>query len=737
MQYNILIANRGLTALKFILSMKEWLSETQLEETQLEETQLSGTHYNVKMFGFVTPVDMTSKYKYITMLDQAIYTDNNSVYTNIDEIIHFCKEYKINCLFPGWGYLSENEHFVKALNKNGILFLGPTYENMCAIGNKISCNDVAEKLGVPVLPWSNNKQLTTIEEIEKWCDQIGYPVMLKAGNSGGGKGIRIVREKHNCYEMWQEILKEVVSPMIYATKYIENASHLEIQILGDGETSIHLHGRDCTTQRRNQKLIEECPIQKDKEIVDNIQNYAVKIANHIGYKGLATVEFIYDQDTKKVYILEVNPRIQVEHIITEQLFGLNLIKMLFLVSIGTKLHQIADLSGINYEYDKHIISVRINSENPYEDFRPTLGKISEIDITYNRKSWGYFSVANDAIISETVDSQFGHISAFGKDRISAIRNLTNLIDGLKIRGTIYNTAGFLKNFINDDIFKTNHHTTRFLNYSSNTQLFNTKYKNEYVVVLGMIYNSFYINDEREKECLKKLRQGHNYHLKELNQFSKAVIVFNNTLYEYEFLSEINTNIIKKYIIRYNGVCYTFSFKYEMGILNIVLDDNYMYSLIHSYHDDYQIEVLINQHKYNFVRKVRDNKINSPAGGKVIDLLFTNGDTVNAGDIFVKIECMKMILPFKIDKSGVIRYFVSIGDVVSSNQIIGEIDEFSSVKHEYLQNLNLMNGFCVESKPNLVIDKNAKMLISMTQDKQPLLTRQPSPGCFRRIIVCFF
>ena len=716
MQYNVLIANRGLTALKFILSMKEWLSET-------------NNIYDVKLFGFVTPVDMSSKYKYVTMLDQSIYTNNSSVYTNIDEIIHFCKEYKINCLFPGWGYLSENEQFVKALNENGILFLGPTYENMCAIGNKISCNDVAEKLGVPVLPWSGDKQLTTIEEIEKWCGQIGYPVMLKAGNSGGGKGIRIVREKQNCYEMWQEILQEVVSPMIYATKYIENASHLEIQILGDGETAIHLHGRDCTTQRRNQKLIEECPIQKDKEIVDNIQNYAVKIANHIGYKGLATVEFIYDQDTKQVYILEVNPRIQVEHIITEQLFGLNLIKMLFLVSTGTKLHQISEISEIKYEYDKHIISVRINSENPYEDFRPTLGKINEIDITYNRKSWGYFSIANDAIISETVDSQFGHISAFGTDRNSAIRNLTNLIDGLKIRGTIYNTAGFLKNFINGDIFGTNRHTTRHLNSSSNTQLFNTKYKTEFVVVLGMVYNSFYINDEREKECLSKLRQGHNYHLKELNQFSKAVIVFNNTLYEYEFLSEINTHIFKKYIIRYNGVCYKFLFKYEMGILNIVLDDNYMYSLIHSYHDDYQIEVLINQHKYNFIRKIRDNKINSPAGGKVIDLLFKNGDIVHAGDIFVKIECMKMILPFKIDKTGIIRYFISPGDVVTSNQIIGEIDESSSIKHEYLRNMDLMNGFCAENNPNAVIDNNAKMLISMTRDKQPAIDSSAIPALF--------
>lgn len=714
MQYNILIANRGLSALKFILSIKEWLSET--------------NECNVKLFGFVTPIDMSSKYKYITMIDQAIYTDNSSIYTNIEEIIHFCKEYKINCLFPGWGYLSENEHFVKALTDSGILFLGPTYENMCAIGNKISCNDVAEKLGVPVLPWSGDKQLTTIEEIEFWCDKIGYPVMLKAGNSGGGKGIRIVREKRNCYEQWQEIMQEVVNPMIYATKYIENASHLEIQILGDGEKSIHLHGRDCSTQRRNQKLVEECPIQKDPVIVDNIQNYAVKIANHIGYRGLATVEFIYDQDTKQVYILEVNPRIQVEHIITEQLFGLNLIKMLFLVAIGIKLSDIGDLNNIKYEYDKHVISIRINSENSYEDFRPTLGKISEIDITYNRKSWGYFSLANDAIISETVDSQFGHISAFGQNREMAIRNLTNLIDGLKIRGTIYNTAGFLKNFINDDVFQTNRHTTRYLNNAFHTQLFNTKYKNENVVVIGMLYNAFYMNNEREKDCLDKLKSGHNYHLKELNQFQKAMVVYNNVLYEYDFLSDINNSIIKVYIIRYEGKCYKFSFKCEHGIMSLVIND-YMYSVVHSYHDDNQIEILINQHKYNFIRRIKDNKIYSPAGGKAIDCLFSNGDFVSVGDVFIKIECMKMILPFKMDKMGLITYFVKPGDVVVMNQLIGEIDECTSTKTEYAQNLQLMSGYDLYNNHQTIIDNNNKLLNTVAVEKQPIIDVSAIPGMF--------
>lgn len=691
---NILIANRGLSALKFIISMREFACDSDIQ---------------IKLFGFVSPVDMSSKYKYITMLDQAIYTEDSSIYTNQASILRFCKEYQIHCLFPGWGYLSENEDFVQLLTDNGVLFLGPTYENMRAIGNKISCNDIAEKLGVPVLPWSGDKQLTTIQEIEQWCDKIGYPVMLKAGNSGGGKGIRIVRMRDKCYEMWQEILQEVVSPMIYATKYIENASHLEIQILGDGESSIHLHGRDCSTQRRNQKLIEECPIQKDKALVDNIQEYAVRICNHIGYRGLATVEFIYDQDTKDVFILEVNPRIQVEHIITEQLFGFNLIKLLYRVCTGFKLSEISELQNINYNFDKHVISMRINSENPYEDFRPTLGQIQEIDITYNRKSWGYFSVANDAIISEQVDSQFGHISAFGNNRDSAIRNLTNLVDGLKIRGSIYNTASFLKNFINDSFFRENRHTTRYLNSMTNVQLFNTKYKNETVVIIGLLYNSLFINESREKQCWSQLKNGHSIGVKEYNRFQKATIVYNNILYEYEFIAELNTTTQwKTYSIRFADKDYKFTFQYERNTMTIRLND-FLYTVLHSYHDDSQIEILINQHKYNFIRKVKDNKIVSPAGGKIVELLFDNGDLASSGEVFLKMECMKMILSFKLDKTGQIRYFVKPGDVITPNQPIAEMDSAGFVKTEYNTNPLLFSDFSPGEDYKIILSNNDKLL----------------------------
>jgi len=273
---NVLICNRGLSAVKFIISLKDWLSN-----------DIASDHeYKIKLFGFVSNTDLKSQYKYVTLLDQQIYVeDNDAIYTDIEAVIAYCKLHDINVVFPGWGYLSENEQFVRRLEEENIIFIGPSSRAMEMVGNKLSCNEIAQNLGVPVLPWSGDKKLETYEEIEGWCEQIGYPVMLKAGNSGGGKGIRVVRRKEDIYELWQEIVNEVTDAMIYVCKYIEKANHFEIQIVGDGEDALHLHGRDCSTQRRNQKLVEECPITKaNPETIRCMEKYAVDMMRHVGYR---------------------------------------------------------------------------------------------------------------------------------------------------------------------------------------------------------------------------------------------------------------------------------------------------------------------------------------------------------------------------------------------------------------------------------------------------------------------
>jgi biotin carboxylase/acetyl-CoA carboxylase carboxyltransferase component/biotin carboxyl carrier protein len=714
MTNNILIANRGLPALKFILSIKEWLVDVDLPTSTIKAAV-----DDIKLFGLVTPVDLSSRYRYIPMLDHAIYCDDDSVYTDIDKIVQYCKEYNIQQVFPGWGYLSENETFVKTLTDNGIRFIGPTYDNMTMVGNKISCNTVANQLGVPILPFSGSVQLDTLEDIEHWCDHIGYPVMLKAGNSGGGKGIRIVREKRLCHDMWREIKQEVVNPMIYATKYIENASHLEIQILGDGHSSIHLHGRDCTTQRRNQKLVEECPIQKDPSVIARIELYATKIATHIRYRGLATVEFIYDQDTGDVFILEVNPRIQVEHIITERLFGVNLIKLLYLVSNGVRLHDIPEIAKLNYNFDKHIVSVRINSENPHEDFRPTIGRIDDIDITYNQKSWGYFSVANGATISETVDSQFGHILAIGNNRQGAIRNMTTILDSLSIRGTVCTTASFLKNFLHRSVFVSNQHTTRFLDSRSRESRLlgrispntipcgdfdphNTTHATHIVVLLGMLQNAVSEFVPIEQDALLRLEQGHQYPIREANKPHQTMIVYQNTVFEYVYSTSVSNSTDKVYTIHYLGKDYVLPFSFSDKQIRIRLAESVdvkpsLYTVAVCNINESQFELLINHRRYHFVRQLSDDsKIRCPVGGKVVECMFQSGTDVDAGSVYVKIECMKMIMAFTTSRSGVLRYRIKPGETVQARQLICEYDSSSSTTNEFTTNPNIFRDFVTQT-----------------------------------------
>ena len=676
---NILICNRGLSALKFIISLKDWLIN------DLDACN----QYQFKLFGFVSNVDLQTQYKYIGLLDQQIYVaDNNNIYMDITKIIDYCKEYNINMVFPGWGYLSENNNFVEELEINNIIFIGPTSKSMKLIGNKISCSNIAEKIGCNVLAWSGDKQLKTYDEIVYWCNKITYPVMLKAANSGGGKGIRIIRKETEIYEMWQEIINEIktntdTNPMIYATKYIEKASHFEIQIIGDGDKCIHLHGRDCTTQRRNQKLVEECPITKvNQDIINNMQNNAIKLLTYVQYRCLGTVEFIYDQLDKQIYILEVNPRIQVEHIITEQLFNINLIKIQMLLALGKKIHEINDLAYLNYNFKKHIISIRINAENPYEDFRPSLGKITYIDTNYNKNTWGYFSMENGGEISNLVDSQFGHMLAIGKDRFASIRKLTNLLNLTKIKANIYNTISFLKNYINTNDFKQNNHSTRYLHDVKITDLTNKTILDEIVIFLSMIYIAYINNIQKELTCYDSVKRGHSYLLKQYNCLSYGLVIYSNTKYEYKYLFKINIDNQKdtenkELIILYNGSYYHIKFKIFNKIIYLFIK-NKIYTISHNYLDDNYIEIIINEHNYMILYNQKNSNIKSPISGKIIECIYSNQTYINQSDPYIKIECMKMIMTLKAETNGIITYIKNKNDYVELNEIIAIITPKSTI-----------------------------------------------------------
>jgi biotin carboxylase/acetyl-CoA carboxylase carboxyltransferase component len=667
---NILICNRGLSALKFIIGLKDWFSE-------------SDNIYNIKLYGFVTEVDIKANYKYIPLLDYQIYLKNNNIYNNADDILSYCKQYNINAVFPGWGYLSENADFVELLEKNNILFIGPTSYSMKKIGDKIKCNQIADELKVPTLPWSGETELKNIDDVTFWCEKIGYPVMLKAGNSGGGKGIRIVKHKSDIQNMFNEIYQEVKDPLVYATKYIEKASHLEIQVVADGENAIHLHGRDCTTQRRNQKLVEECPITKiDDSLINSIQNYATQMMSHVKYRGLATVEFIYDQLDNKVYILEVNPRIQVEHIITEQLFDLNLIKILFLVANGTKLQNIPELLNIDYSVikKKHVMSIRINSENPYENFKPIQGIINHIEMTLQKQSWGYFSMHNNGEISGETDSQFGHLLVWANNRQTCIKKLETLISHTKIKGSIFNTCTFLRNYITNDVFFNNKHYTQYLHNIMMDDLLPTEIDPILVHFISIVYLCHLKILENSKKCIESINNGHTFLLKNINSWNSGYSLFQNKLCDYSYIYKITSDNDKILLLKINNILYKINYMINNNVIYIYIN-NKLYKIHHSYFDKYNIELLVNQYKYIITHQLQDSNLISPVSGKIKELCLKDGDFISQGLNYVKIECMKMIITFQSNTKGTIFYKKKVDDTVVSGEVIAEIKNDDEIKEE--------------------------------------------------------
>ena len=615
---------------------------------------MKDTDHQLVYHGFVSDNDIKAQYKYTTLLDRQIYADE-SIYTDIPAILDFASAYKIDMIYAGWGYLSENADFVRAIEAKGITFMGPTADTMERVGNKIRSYELAEQLGVPVLPWSTGSDATGIP----------YPVMLKASNSGGGKGLRIVRRAEEFAPAWWEIKTEVPNTEIFVVKYIEQGLHFEIQVIGDGQSVCHLYGRDCTTQRRNQKLVEECPITAaDPEILDRIQTYAVKMMDAVHYLGLATVEFIYDKSDDGVYFLEVNPRVQVEHIITEQWFSINLIRMLYQISCGATLAEI----GLPLPRPTgHVISVRINAENPYDNFCPNIGRIEDISMTYSRSTWGYFSSEIGGEITPMADSQIGHLMAWGPTRESAIRTMVHLIERAKITG-IYTTAGFLKNYIKSPEFATGAHYTRYLQTISPYTMVNQHLSDELVVRLSMIYLAWEANKKKAPLCRESLARGHNFLLSEYNQMTEDIVLYKDYRYTYRHLALLHENEIVIYIepwyyrVHYSVVQNTMILHGEQGV---------MYKIQHGYKDGQSIDIIINHQKYGIKYRDYDEILRSPVGGKIIEC--QPEKYIDAGEVYVRIECMKMLLPFRTERGGRISYFKRKGDLVNIGEPLARIE----------------------------------------------------------------
>ncbi len=260
-------------------------------------------------------------------------------YLNIDSMIALAKKHDIDAIHPGYGFLSENPDFALACEKVGIIFIGPRVETLRQLGDKITAREIAHKACVPVLG-ASGKAIVDGAEGRQTAEKLGYPVILKAAHGGGGRGMRVVRDPDRFVEMYEQARHESLnafgSPDIFVETYIEHARHIEVQLLGDKHGNlVHLHERDCSVQRRHQKVVEIAPAPVlDDHIRKSLYESSLAIGREVGYENAGTVEFLVDADTGRFFFIEVNPRIQVEHTVTEQVTGIDIVKSQILIAQG-------------------------------------------------------------------------------------------------------------------------------------------------------------------------------------------------------------------------------------------------------------------------------------------------------------------------------------------------------------------------------------------------------------------
>ncbi|XP_034608231.1 acetyl-CoA carboxylase 1 isoform X4 [Trachemys scripta elegans] len=749
----VLIANNGIAAVKCMRSIRRWSYEMFRNERA------------IRFVVMVTPEDLKANAEYIKMADHYVPVPggtNNNNYANVELILDIAKRIPVQAVWAGWGHASENPKLPELLHKNGIAFMGPPSQAMWALGDKIASSIVAQTAGIPTLPWSGSglrvdwqendpqKRILNVpqELYEKGyvkdvddgllaAEKVGYPVMIKASEGGGGKGIRKVNNADDFPNLFRQVQAEVPGSPIFVMRLAKQSRHLEVQILADQYgNAISLFGRDCSVQRRHQKIIEEAPATIATSVVfEHMEQCAVKLAKMVGYVSAGTVEYLYSQDGS-FYFLELNPRLQVEHPCTEMVADVNLPAAQLQIAMGIPLHRIKDIRvmygvspwgdvPIDFENSAHVpcprghvIAARITSENPDEGFKPSSGTVQELNFRSNKNVWGYFSVAAAGGLHEFADSQFGHCFSWGENREEAISNMVVALKELSIRGDFRTTVEYLIKLLETESFQQNSIDTGWLD-----RLIAEKVQAERPdTMLGVVCGALHVADVSFRNSVSNflhslergqvlpahtllntvdvelIYDGKKYVLKVTRQSPNSyVVVMNNSYVEVEVHRLSDGGLL----LSYDGSSYTTYMKEEV--------------------DRYRIT--IGNKTCVFEKENDPSLLRSPSAGKLIQYVVEDGGHVFSGQCFAEIEVMKMVMTLTAAESGCIHYVKRPGAALDPGCVIAklQLDDPSRVQqadlhtgtlpqihstalrgeklhrvfHCVLDNLvNVMNGYCL-------------------------------------------
>ncbi|KAJ2466222.1 acetyl-coenzyme-A carboxylase, partial [Coemansia sp. RSA 2322] len=597
---------------------------------------------------------------------------------------------------------------------------------MRSLGDKISSTIVAQHAEVPTMAWSGDgikdtflndqghlevpdsayQRATThsMEQGLKQAQRIGFPVMIKASEGGGGKGIRMVGKEADFASAFYQCQAEVPGSPIFIMKLAGESRHLEVQVLADQYgNAISLFGRDCSVQRRHQKIIEEAPVTIAKaETFERMEKAAVRLARLVGYVSAGTVEYLYTPADDRFYFLELNPRLQVEHPTTEMVSGVNLPAAQLLVAMGIPLHRIREIrhlygvdpsgtSAIDFDFAApqaadvqrrpqakgHVIAVRITAENPEAGFKPSSGMMQSLNFRSSTSVWGYFSVSANGGLHEFADSQFGHIFAYGANREQARQAMVVALKEISIRGDFRTTVEYLVRLLEMPDFRGNSFTTAWLDRLISAHLTAERPDRELAVICGATCMA----QSGSARLLADFKQA----MDRGQAPSKALL---RTTFVVEFIYE---GVRYRFVANRTGptgwVLYLNGSKVAVGVRP--LSDGGLLVLLdgksHACYTSAEVgatRLLVNERTCLLEEEVDPTQLRSPSPGKLVRLLVESGDHVRSGEAYAEIEVMKMYMQLTTAEDGVVQFVKQPGAALAAGEVIGvlALDDASKVRH---------------------------------------------------------
>jgi len=650
----ILIANRGEIACRVIQTCKKMGIKTVAIYSDADENAL-----------------------HADLADEAICIGGSSSaesYLVIEKIIDACKKTKADAVHPGYGFLSENEEFAKALEENSIAFIGPNHKAIVSMGDKIESKKIAEEASVNVIP-GYTKAIKDEKEAVKIAKEIGYPVMLKASAGGGGKGMRVVNNDDECVDGFQRAKNESKASFgddrIFAEKFITEPHHIEIQILADKKgNAIFLGERECSIQRRHQKVVEEAPSPFiNDQTRQEMGAQAIALAKAVDYESAGTVEFIVDKN-QNFYFLEMNTRLQVEHPVTEMVTGIDLVEQMIKVAYGEEL----EIKQSDIKTNGWAIESRVYAEDPYREFMPSIGRLSKyLTPDHSENVRVDTGIREGSEVSMFYDPMIAKLITHGENRDKAIENMMSAIDQYVIDGLSHN-LNFLSSIMHNETFQSGYTTTDFIE-----QEYSDGFKGEAITekefevfasILGachlldqMKLNFLYVN---EKKFIVSFEEQ-NIEINIKKDGDNFVTHVDNNEYHLSLNSQSNDPRITCLV---NG----------QNMVVQVRKEKPRYQLVHK---GKIAMALISEKRVAELNELMPKKIPqdmskfllSPMPGLLIKVCVKEGQEVKAGEELAVVEAMKMENSLRASKDLKIKSILgSEGDNLSVDQKILEFED---------------------------------------------------------------